>query len=296
MLLQEWHPPSRLVPPRLKHKIASLTEPVSSLGPGDLERFRQASLQTVPGAIGNQLLQEAAVAYSVIGTVLGPKWFATNLNPATGAEYFLFQSPDDSVGAYVRQYRILQLGRHLYELQHLPDFDGMVQNLRTRSLVGACAELHAAYLLTQNGHPVRFVLPTGTKGGDFDQFVSYRGSEISIEVKAKGDHTPYTKSSLLASIKSARQQLPSTGPGVVFVHLPSEWTEDARFIGEIDAVVDQVLRNSKRMNALIFFWEQWIPAQPHGMVSMSKFHPYFHSSPRTPVQDLESLLRGFGPV
>jgi hypothetical protein len=111
VLLQEWHPPSRLVPPRLKHKIASLTEPVSSLGPGDLERFRQASLQTVPGAIGNQLLQEAAVAYSVIGTVLGPKWFATNLNPATGAEYFLFQSPDDSVGAYVRQYRILQLGR-----------------------------------------------------------------------------------------------------------------------------------------------------------------------------------------
>ena len=72
--------------------------------------------------------------------------------------------------------------------------------------------------------------------------------------------------------------------------------EDARFIGEIDAVVDQVLRNSKRMNALIFFWEQWIPAQPHRMVSMSKFHPYFHSSPRTPVQDLESLLRGFGPV
>lgn len=250
----------------------------------------------VPGAIGNQLLQEAAVAFGVIGTILGQQWLTTNLNPATGPEYFLFQSSDDSVGAYVRQHRILQLRRHLYQLQHLPDFDGLVQNLRTRSLVGACAELQVAYLLTQNGHPVRFVLPTGTRGKDFDQVVFYRGSEISIEVKAKDDRTPYTKSSLLASIKSARQQLPSPGPGVVFVHLPTEWTEDDRFIGEVDAVVDLVLRNSKRMNALIFFWEQWIPAEPHGMFLLSKFHPYFHSSPRTPVADLESLLRGFGPL
>jgi hypothetical protein len=67
---------------------------------------------------------------------------------------------------------------------------------------------------------VRFVTPSGRKGDDFDLLVDVDSITVPVEVKSKDDATAFSPSSLASSLRDARRQIPSGGPGAVIVRLP----------------------------------------------------------------------------
>ncbi len=249
-------------------------------------------MQAVPDAKDDVVYHQWAVFWEVIASLIGRDWALRNMNPVGGALYFRMSAAENSLDAYVRQHRVIQLGSQLYDLQDLPSFNSLARDLRTRSLLGACSELTVAQMLSRAGHKVRFIRPRGVKRSDFDLAVVYGGFEISVEVKAKEEETAYTKATLLASIKSARLQLPRSGPGIVLIRLPTAWTTDYRFIREVDEIVQSAFRNSSRINGIIFLWEEWVRATPQGLACLLKYRQYDSPSPKTPVPGIERLLRG----
>lgn len=213
-----------------------------------------------------------------------------NIPHETRDPYLADEGSDESLARYVATHRVTDLARNLYEAQPLQGFRAMTRELRSRTLVGAAAELRTAHLLQINNREVRFVEPSGHRGENFDQVVTYEEAEVAIEVKAKDDSTAYSRSSLRSSLADARKQLPPGGPGIVVLHVPSAWAayEDP---GEVDEVVAEILRNSSRINAIVLVWEQWVPIIGDGYACIVRFKPTESHSPRVPVRRLSILLK-----
>jgi len=270
----------------------SVSDSLQRLSPDDLERFRQEFLAAVPDA--DPLSQCWVVAREICRAILGIDWARRSLTSPD--PYFLMEAPDGSLESWMRTHRVIQFGRHLYDLQHLAFFTDLVSDLRTMDLVGASTELHVAHLLTQNGHTVRFVARRGTKGTDFDQLLTYRGTEMSVEVKTKQDVTSYTRATLDRSIKAARAQLPSTGPGLVFVQVPTTWVSAPAFQSEIEDLLAYHFRNGRRTNGIIILWDEWIPQANGGMAYLRRFNIRENPNPKVQVPGLQSLLQPVGLV
>jgi hypothetical protein len=259
------------------------------IGPEDVEDFRRSLLDRFPDA--TEVFLALGVSCQVLINILGWDWYRQNLDPSRSHPFFMNDAADGTDAAYVSQHRVITFGRNLLELQAAPFFDDMVRELRTRSLLGAATELHVARLFHRNGHPVRFVQRTGVKGEDYDQVVRYGGTDMYVEIKAKEDDTAYTASTIRASLRDARQQLPRQGPGIIVIRIPTGWVTDQSFIRDVDPIITGALRNSGRTNAVIVVWDEWLPLVPQGKAYLFKFRIYENPGPKAPVEDIGQLLR-----
>lgn len=258
------------------------------IGPEELEGFRRRLLDRFPNATDQFLAW--GLSYQILVYILGIEWGRKHLNPRRQHSYFMHQANVDTDEAYIGQHRVLSFARNLYELQSAPFFDDMVRELRTRSLLGAATEVDVAYMFHKSGHPVGFVQRTGTRGDDYDQVVKYGGQDVCVEVKAKEDDTPYSDSTLRASLREARQQLPKQGPGIIVIRIPSAWVANRLFVNEAVPTFTNFLRNSARTNAVVAVWEEWTPALPQGRTCFVKFRIIENPQPRTPVRDIDQLI------
>lgn len=199
----------------------------------DVARFRGDFLSASPDA--TPLNQAWVIACEVSAAILGIDWARRFLSVPD--RYFKMNADDEWPDSALRTHRVLQFGRQLYDLQGLPGFDDIVVELRTRDLTGASTELHIAHLLTQNGHPVRFVRRTGVKGNDFDQLVCYQSFDIPLEVKTKQDETDFSRATIEDSLTSAASKVPPCEPSLLAIRIPIAWTSNHTFIGKINDLV-----------------------------------------------------------
>jgi hypothetical protein len=235
------------------------------------------------------------VGWDIVAHFLGLDWARKHLNPVDGNAYFLMQvTDDDPVGPYLRQHRLIALGRRLFDLQNVPGFDDAVVSLRSRSLEGAVAELVAVTRLRDRGHLVRFVTPSGVKGQDFDAEVEVDGLTVAVEVKAKEELSGevFRPKSIINSLKKASSQLPSSGPSLVFLHIPSEWAGDPKIRVSIDATVRTWLKSSGRVNAVVLTFDQQIAGETGGMAFFSGHDMIPNPAPRARVRNILGLLGG----
>jgi hypothetical protein len=159
---------------------------------------------------------------------------------------------------------------------------------RARSLIGVLHEVGVARLLIKSGHSVEFVSEAQVKGADFDLLVN---GFIPLEVKAKEDDAVYTSTALASTLADARRQLPRAGPGVIALRIPDAWVADAAFVNDGGAEFQRVLRNSRRTNAILVLWDSWVRQFPTGMACIVYFRVYENNNPRTPVSEIDSLIR-----
>lgn len=253
----------------------------------DRERFWAEFCAAMPDAGPN--LKDLLVAMETTGTIIGLDWGRKNLDRPD--RYFKQNAPDGTPDSALRTHRLISFGQQLYDLQDLPGFDDLVQELRTRDLTGASTELQIAHMLTRNGRPVRFVPRRGVKGHDYDQIVSYQDFDIPLEVKTKQDETDYSRATVDDSLYGGAEQVPQSGPSLLVVRIPQAWTTNQTFIGEVDQVTREFFEERPHVNSIIFLWDEIIPLLGDGFEYHCRFRPALNTAPAVPIRHLESLLK-----
>jgi len=242
---------------------------------------------------GDNLIFTWAVACDVIAHFLGEKWVRKNLNPKAGNPYFLMTASDDgSVAGYLRQHRVITLGFRLFDLQAVPGFSDAIVGIQSRTLEAAVAELVAVTRLRDAGHQVRFVTPSGVKGADYDAEAKIQGLSVAIEVKAKEEFGAegYRDKSLVNKLKKASAQVPSGGPSLVFLQLPSDWVSIPGICRSIDSTVRTWLGTSGRVNAVILIFDQRVPGKTGRMALAGGYHVIPNLRPRVRLRNILDIL------
>ena len=113
---------------------------------------------------------------------------------------------------------MVKLGHMLYALRECQGYDAFISSLKTRDLAPTFFELWVANILYQNNFIVEFVQAKGQKGEDYDLFAERDGISLSVEAKSRRAGIVLAKNKLRSTLETARKQLPSSGPGIIFVY------------------------------------------------------------------------------
>jgi hypothetical protein len=117
--------------------------------------------------------------------------------------------------------RVMDLAEVVYNLQPVPGFDECIARMRDGDIEGTYAELDFGRMLYLNQVPVRFVVPQGTIGLDYDIEIEYPGGVVaSADAKCKIEGTEFGENTIKNTLNKARKQLPDDMPGIVFVKVP----------------------------------------------------------------------------
>jgi hypothetical protein len=183
------------------------------------------------------------------------------------------------------------MSKRLYDLRELDGYRGMIERARRESLLGLVAELQAAAVLHRRGHRVRFREADPTRR-DYDLDVTVNGVEVAVEVKAKqetGTGDIVKEKSLLNTLKDARRQLPETGPGLVFMAVPSDWViHDPG--NTMRRTISTWLSSTGRVNAVITMSEVRIRAGNGGMAFATSHFVHPNPRPRTRLRNVLNIV------
>src|SRR5450759_1121873 len=178
-------------------------------------------------ALSGYVMQWYAMAMEVVLTALGPEWWKKNCTTtAMRPDEFLAVSIGSEKDEYNHQDRIIKLGHMLYALKECKGYEAFISSLKTRDLAPTFFEISVANILHQNNFTVEFVETKGQKGEDYDLLAKRSEICISVEAKSRRIGSILGEKTLRYTLETARKQLPTTGPSIVFVSIPHEWTID----------------------------------------------------------------------
>jgi hypothetical protein len=142
-------------------------------------------------------------------------------------------------------------------------------------------EAQIASLQAANGFRVEIVGERGLRGGDFDLTARRDGIALNIEVTGK-DEIPLSANTIRNTLTSKRTQLPTTGPAIVYMHIPANWMQDKKAAQAIfsEAFTD-VFSRSRRFNAVVLVWE-YLMDTPDGATSNVGVWPCYNNNARHP--------------
>ena len=235
-------------------------------------------------ASSGYVMQWYAIAMEVVLTTLGPEWWKKNCttNPVKPDEFLAL--PDDSENSqYNHQDRIIKLGHMLYALKDSNGYDAFLSSLKTRDLAPTFFELWVGHILKQNGYEVELIETKGHKGQDYDLSARKYDITVSVEAKSRRDGIVLTERTLQNTLQKARKQLPLSGPSIIFVSIPNEWTKINGAEEVIGKSVSSFLSNANRVNYIVLIWHRWIDLRA-GRASASSVRQYQNSNPRTPAE------------
>ena len=225
-----------------------------------------------------------AMASEVILTTLGPEWWRKNLSPQPGfADEFLAVSDDNEDAKYNHQDRVTRLGDMLYLLRACKGYQVFISSLQRRDLSPTFFELFVATLLYRNGFRIEFVQETGHKGEDYDLRADRAEVLVNVEAKTRRSGVVLGENKLRNTLEQARSQLPTTGPNIIFVSIPNEWTRESNAESVIDGCVGAFFRSSARINYVIVIWQEWFTVGT-SRGSASLVREYVNKKARTRAQ------------
>lgn len=241
-------------------------------------------------ASSGYVMQWYAMASEVILTTLGPEWWKDNCTSASSdPDEFLKTNDLSDNGRYDHQDRIIKLGHMLYALRSSEGYASFTASLKSRDLGPTFFELSVADILLTNGYEVGFIATTGARGNDYDLLASRSGENLHIEAKSRRLHVILNSSTLSNALTTARKQLPRSGPGVIFVEIPVEWTMHNHAEEVVSQSISSLFRNTSRVNAVVVCWDRWIELET-GRASATSFRQYNNPEPRASV-DLGEIVK-----
>ncbi len=228
------------------------------------------------------VMQWYAMASEVILTTLGPEWWKKNFSPGHRPDEFLAASDSSEDSRYDHQDRVTRLGDMLFALKECKGYDVFISSLKARDLAPVFFELWVANSLQKNGFIPEFVEQSGRKGEDYDLIGQKNGFAVSVEAKSRRAGVILSERTLRNTLETARRQLPSPGPGMIFISIPNEWTREADVEAVIGACVNSFFRNSGRVNNIVLIWHQWLELN-QGKASAQLVREFANDNPRTPT-------------
>lgn len=175
---------------------------------------------------------EMLIVMTLLRFFLGDAWCDNNIPPGIPEidrdfrKSRAFLGPDTVAHAdrFRLMRRMLKLAENLYNLQDAQGLDHVVEEIRRMHLKSRYEELMFAAAVRRSGAGVRFIRPSTVPGVKSPDFEILRAGEpvLSVEVEGKSEETHPTLVTLKRSLKHGREQLPSGGPGAIFVSIPQE--------------------------------------------------------------------------
>jgi hypothetical protein len=179
--------------------------------------------------------------------------------------------------------RVLDFAETLFNLQNVEGFDDRVEQMRTAEVEAAFAEFDFARFLYIHDIAFKFVTPSGVKGRDYDFDIEYEdGREACADAKCRLEGTEVRADTLKNSLNKARtNNLPPEKAGIIFVKVPQPWLEQNEVRKGIYAVVEDFLRNTKRVVSVVIYATYAIELAEQRMTLMRhRFHEFLNASHR----------------
>ena len=248
----------------------------------DLTRERLEETKQTYASEG-YVMQWYAMAMEVILTILGKEWWKKNCAiTAIKPDEFLSLHDHSEENRLIHQHRIITLGDMLYALKECKGYEAFISSLKKRDMSSTFFELWVANTLNQNNFTTEFIKAKGQKGEDYDLFAVKNDIAISVEAKSRRSGSILGEKALRNTLETARKQLPSLGPGIIFISIPTEWTMDENAEYMIRNNIDAFYRTSARVNYIVLVWHRWIELET-GKAILSIVREYENPNPRTPV-------------
>jgi hypothetical protein len=245
-------------------------------------RFRAAPVD------GTELLY--SVAIEVLANLIAPEWVGANVLVGNGPDYLRPQNAMAADG-YKHLDRTVALADMLFNLQTVEGADARFQQLRTRELEACIAELEAAKLIHSSGHALRFVDDSGATEPIYDVETTLCGHATKCETKCKLEATDLGAQTIIYTLNAARRQLPKAGIGLIFVKIPEHWVRNEEAAQTILGTLVQFFRNTKRISAVIFHWEEWYPRKPRGFLRVSRFRVEHNSNAAVQLNECSQFIK-----
>jgi len=198
------------------------------------------------------------LAITILKRLLGEDWLHANvLQDADFSRpngFFRIEFSSDERREF-KTARVLDFAETLFNLQRVEGFDDRVAQMRTADPEATFAEFDFGKFLYVHGIDFRFVIPTGTRGQDYDYSLRYAdGRTACADAKCRVEESQIRPESIRHALETARKRnLPKDEPGIVFVKVPQAWIEQTNVLGEVTAVVRDFLRQTQRMVLVVLY-------------------------------------------
>jgi hypothetical protein len=75
--------------------------------------------------------------------------------------------------------------------------------------------------------------------------------------------------------------MPSDLPGILFLQVPENWVINGDQLGQaVEGAIRKLFRNSKRIIAVVVFWEEWLRADGGALLRLMKYREWINEQSR----------------
>jgi hypothetical protein len=202
----------------------------------------------------NGVTESFCLAAYILKYYFGEDWLSRYVKPDTAVPNFLRADESDTTSQDRTALRVIDLAETIYNLQPILGFDECVEKMREGDIEGTYAELDLGRMLYLYKVPFRYVVRRGVKGQDYDVEIEYPNGVIACaEAKCSIESTMCGESTIRNKLDSARKQLPSDRPGIVFVKMPPTWMDESDFLKMTSDVAQSFLMGTKRIVSVKFY-------------------------------------------
>jgi len=283
--------------------MAELAQRVDRLTTDHLSIIARTLAASPPAVTADHDFITYGLATEVLRFFFGNRWTNENvfsIHKETSAHHrqgrlFLRTDSTEQDDRFRHMQRVTSLAEITFNLQSVDALKQRISLMDKHDLESALGEMECAALLSHSELAFRFVIPTGSKGLDYEAEVTTSANRIvCCEIKAKSERTSADAQTLWSTLETARKQLPKSKPGLVLVRIPEELVKRQDIQTIVNDAIGKVFRQSHRLVAVILMWEEWNQTSDGWKLVVSRFKDYRNSKSRLYQSDIDDLLAVIG--
>lgn len=253
--------------------------------------------EEINGPIGSREAAITRAALCVLRYSLGDSWCAQHLFGLGGQASYMRPQADscprvrpDDLNIFRYNLRIFRLAEYILNVHTVDGFSRRAERIRSGDVESGIAELEAAALLDKSGIPFRFRDESGRVTEDYDIEMVLGDTTVAVETKCKLEETVLSAGTVRDILNKARRQLPTTRPGLVFLKIPELWAVHPNCGPIVSEGLDDVLRNSRRISAVVIHWEEWVGGGANSAMMSQRFSLIHNGRARFPLTEFGDFV------
>jgi hypothetical protein len=197
------------------------------------------------------------LATAILQKFFGADWIAQHVEPGTKTKFLATNNSTPALREQQKMRRVV-LAEMLFNLQKVKGFNNCLAKLNDGEVEPTYGALEIARMIvttaTDTKLSFRFVSESRRLRRDYDLSIKFSDGAIArAETKCKLEETAITLQTIEQSLSRAKQQLPQSKPGIVFIKVPRAWIEDEKFAANMIALAKRSMARSPWIVSVKFY-------------------------------------------
>jgi hypothetical protein len=283
--------------------MTELAERVDKLTVEHLTVVIETLANSPPPVVADEVFLTYGLATEVLRFFFGNAWTNENVfdihrdisRENRASRKFLKTESTDREEQFRHMQRVTTLAEIVFNLQGIEGLKQRITLMHNHDLEAALGELECAALLAVPEFRFKFVTPTGVKGKDYEgEIVTSAGRTVCCEMKSRSEQLEPSQQTLWSTFEHARKQLPKGIPAIVLVKIPEDWVKKQDTKAMIEAALEKIFRQSNRIVAIVFIWEEWYSAPQESKLVASRIRSYPNKRSELYEDDIDETLSAMG--